>query len=192
MHRKRNLIQRIATYDDKLAFESLLKLYSERLFTYAMVLLKHEALAEEVVSDVWIKLWNNRSRLPEIKQFESYLYKAVRNQAYTYLAKEKVLNETLLSIQDYQQLPIEPASLEPDPFKQLEAHELKEVIKEVINLLPPLGKKAFRMVREEGRSYQESADELGISVNTLKTHLRRATKKLRKQISIRFSEFTLL
>jgi len=192
MHRKSNLIQRIATYDDKLAFESLLKLYSERLFTYAMVLLKKEELAEEVVSDVWLKLWNNRKRLPEITHFESYLYTAVKNQAYTYSAREKVLNGSLQRINDYKELPIEPASLEPDPFRQLEAHELKEVLKEVVNLLPPLGKKAFRMVREEGRSYQESAEELGISVNTLKTHLRRATKKLRKQIRIRFSEFTLL
>lgn len=192
MPRTTNLIQRIATYDDKLAFESLLKLYSERLFTYAMVLLKKEELAEEVVSDVWLKLWNNRKRLTEIKHFESYLYTAIKNQALSYSVKENSLNGSLHRIRDYHHLPIEPASLEPDPFKQLEAKELKEVIKEVTNLLPPLGQKAFRMVREEGRSYQESADALGISVNTLKTHLRRATKKLRKQISIRFSEFTLL
>ncbi|MDW3648730.1 MAG: sigma-70 family RNA polymerase sigma factor [Bacteroidia bacterium] len=192
MPRTTNLIQRIATYDDKLAFESLLKLYSERLFTYAMVLLKKEELAEEVVSDVWLKLWNNRKRLTEIIHFDSYLYTAIKNQALSYSVKENSLNGSLHRIRDYHHLPIEPASLEPDPFKQLEAKELKEVIIEVTNLLPPLGKKAFRMVREEGRSYQESADALGISVNTLKTHLRRATKKLRKQISIRFSEFTLL
>ncbi|MEL6252811.1 MAG: sigma-70 family RNA polymerase sigma factor, partial [Bacteroidota bacterium] len=128
----------------------------------------------------------------EINQFESYLFTSIKNQAYTYSVKESSINYSLKRIGDYSLLSIEPISQEPDPFKQLEAHELREVIKEVVNLLPPLGKEVFRMVREEGRSYQESADELGISVNTLKTHLRRATKKLRQQISIRLSEFTLL
>jgi RNA polymerase sigma-70 factor (ECF subfamily) len=185
----KELLERVSNGNDREAFRLLVEYYSTQLYTYAMVFIKNNELAEEIVSDVWLKIWNSREQLSSIDSMMAYLYTAIKNQAYTYRTRiEK--NPTLVG--DYNFAFESPFIAEQrSPQSSLEERELRDFLNREIEQLPDGCREAFRLVKEEGNSYQEAAKKMNISVNTLKTHLRRAIKRLRlglmKKLSDRIS-----
>lgn len=132
--------------------------------------------AEEIVSDVFIKIWMNREELCIKSSIKAYLYRAVRNQSIDHLrrlSRRKVRQE---------KMPISTDATNDSPEDQLLFCELDEYVQATIRALPPRGQHIFRLSREEGLKYQEIADLLGISIKTVETHMRRSLIFLRSRL----------
>jgi RNA polymerase sigma-70 factor (ECF subfamily) len=165
------LLQHIKV-DDQQALEELFKKYHDRLCGFAFQYVRSFDLTEEVVSDVFLKVWMKRDGLTAHGNFKAYLYTAVRNQAIDYIRKEEELLESLESLQN------ETASNEYQPDEKLMFIEFKNHIEGVINALPPRRRTIFKMSRMEKLTYREIADILSISVHTVQNQMVQAVKQL--------------
>ena len=173
------LIPRIVNNDEQ-AFRQFFHLYSDRLFRFANAILQVPQEAEEVVSDVFLNIWQRRESLGAVKNINTYLYSAVRNTALNYLKKRNALESaaTLEFIDTSSELTV----ISPD--KQLISKENLEAIARVINNLPPACRMIFTLVKEDGLKYQEAADILQLSINTINVQMSIALKKISQQIKI--------
>lgn len=150
--------------------------YSDALYLFAKGILASSPLAEEVVSDVFVKVWQSRHQLSKVANIKSYLYNAVRNQAISYLRKRQ--NE-VVSIEDINHYYFEPVD-KPDDA-ELEEEQLSKIYK-AIDYLPPQTKMVFSLAKIQGLKYKEIAELLNISVKTVDYHVASAVKKICESI----------
>jgi RNA polymerase sigma-70 factor (ECF subfamily) len=149
--------------------------YRVPLYNKALRLLKCHFRAEEAVADVFLKVWANRKALQTCLQLRAYLFAAVHNRCIDYLRKRRA--------EEYyapEQLPVHQL-VSTTPEQDMVSDELKKHLQEAINQLPPKGRTIFRLSREEGLTYSEIAEQLGISVKTVESHMRRSLTNLRHQ-----------
>ncbi len=132
--------------------------------------------AEEIVSDVFIKVWNNREGLKEIQNLRYYLFSSVKNQSLNYLRKKKIDTADIENIFDFL------IQDEENPQWQMEVKELSGRLENVISNLPPKCRMVFQLVREEGMKYKDVAAQLSISENTVEAHLKKATKRIYEEV----------
>ena len=155
------------------AFRQLFDLYADRLHAAVYNYTKSRFVAEELVQEVFIRLWNHRAHLKEVEAPTAYLYRVVFNSINTYL--KRTANER--RILDRAQAWI--SSDQNEPLQQLEANEMGRIITAAVERLPARKKIIYYLSREQGLSYQEIAEQLHISPNTVKNHLVEAMKLLR-------------
>lgn len=166
------LVKKIAEGNSKAFKQFFDKLYP-RLYRLAFYYVRSDVLSEELVSDIFMKLWINRQKLPEIQKLDFYLYQSVKNQSFTYLKKESRLPIADLTTLKSQRIEYnEPESI-------LIARELAVKIEESIADLPDKCEMIFRLVREEGMSYKDVSDLLEISPKTVENQMGIAIKKLK-------------
>ena len=177
----RRLIQLMEKNDGR-AFEDFFNLLYPRFFRYAFLYLKSDVLCEELVSDVFVKLWNVRHKLNKVKQLEFYLFRAVKNQVLTYIKRNA---KHSIGIAEYHQSDLVEYN---SPENLLIASELAEKIEEIISNLPDRCETIFRMVREDGLSYKQVAVLLDISSKTVENQMNTALKKIRKAIEAYFAK----
>ncbi|MBK6282899.1 MAG: RNA polymerase sigma-70 factor [Draconibacterium sp.] len=156
-----------------------MELTSDDLLCFAIGFLKNKEVAEEIVSDVYVKIWNNRSQLESILNLKSYLFICVRNGCLSYLRKIK--NEKIISID----------SISEFQFVQVEGSESdlieKEKIEQIyaaIETLPCKCKMAFTLAKINGLKYKEIAEVLGVTEKTVNNHLVLAVKKITELLNI--------
>ncbi len=172
------IISKIANEDDQVAFRQFFDLYYHRLVNFAYFFLESSVAAEEVVSSVFISLWEKRKSLSNIKRIEAYLFSSTKNKSYNYLRDNK------RSIQ-FKDIDSEDDFLVPifeNPESKLLTEELKVKIIEIIDKLPPKCKMIFTLIREDGMKYKEVAKLLDISVKTVEVQMGRALAKLKNAI----------
>ncbi len=155
-----------------LEFSRLMDIYSDALFLFAKGILSNSQVAEEVVSDVFIKVWETRSRLLEVDNLKSYLYSAVRNQSISFLRSK---NKDIISLEDINHFYFEPVDT---PDEELIAEEKLQNIHKAINYLPAQTKMVFSLAKVQGLKYKEIAEILNISVKTVDYHVASAVKKI--------------
>ncbi len=177
----RQLIKLMEKNDGR-AFEEFFNLLYPRFYRYAFLYVKSDILCEELVSDVFLKLWNIRYKLNDIQQLEFYLFRAVKNQALTYLKRKT--NEPV-EITEYIQSHLIDYR---EPENLLIAAELADKVEEGIASLPDKCQIIFRMVRQDGLSYKQVAVLLDISPKTIENQMNTALKKLRIVIEKYYSE----
>lgn len=168
------LQQRIAHHDDQQAYKLLFTALYPYLFPFAQALVKLKEPAEEVVSDVFIKVWEKRKELPKIENLKLYLYVATRHIAFNYLDKQK--RKPTRPLDGFQHA--ELISVHLDPEQLLITAEMMALLRKAIDLLPPKCKVIFKLVKEDGLKYREVAEVLGISVKTVENQLAIALHKL--------------
>lgn len=140
-------------------------------------------LAETIASDIIFHLWEVRSTLHITTSIRSYLAQSVRNRCINYLNSQVNQRETVLSKGELTDLPVMRYIQSDDyPLGRLLTNELEEEIKAAIERLPEECRRVFRMSRFEEKKNQEIADELGISVNTVKYHMKRALATLQEEL----------
>ncbi len=140
---------------------------------------KSSQIAEELVSDVFFALWENRKQLVEITNFDAYIYRIAKFRVLKYLRDNKTLTV------DLDEVPIELfAFTETTPEDDYISRELIDALNEAIEQLPTKSKLAFKLVREDGMKYKDAAEHLGISVKTLEAQLTYAMKKIAKIFNI--------
>jgi len=162
--------------DNERSFKLLFEHYYPRILRVACYHVKNDELAQEVVMDVFTKLWKYRKKLPEIGNFTNYIFTAVKNQSINYIKKNKVLIE---SLEDHQ-----PSCLIEyvEPEKLFLGRELAKEIESAVSNLPPRCQLIYRMVREDGLKYKEVADALDISLKAVENQLLIAMKRIRKVV----------
>ena len=168
------LQQRIAHYEDQQAYKLLFTALYPYLYPFARALVKTKEPAEELVSDVFIKVWEKRKELGKIENLKLYLYVATRHVALNYLEKEKRKPTNPI---DYF-LHAELISVHLDPEQLLITADMMALLRKAVDQLPPKCKVIFKLVKEDGLKYKEVAEILGISVKTVENQLAIALHKL--------------
>lgn len=155
--------------------EYLFKEYYQALCVHAYRILNNTEVAEDIVQDVFMKLWNKKDQININTSVKSYLYKSTTNTALNYLEKNKVI------VQSDEALEFEPNG-QVAPDLQMSAKQLKSRIDEAINNLPPKCKTIFILSRHEGMKYKQIADHLNISVKTVENQMSIALERIREHI----------
>jgi len=169
----KTLLARISNEDDEKAFKQLFDLYAGRLFHFSMSFLKNKFLAEEAVSDVFFKIWLKRSALVNYENIKAYLFKATYHTSLNYL--DEARRKKVISLDDLDvDLGVDLICPETDLINK----ELKEIIEQAIESLPPRCKLIYKMAKVEQLRYKEIADLLDISVKTIDHQLTIAIKKI--------------
>lgn len=157
--------------------EDLFKAYYDDLTRYAFTIVKQQDEAEDVVQQLFIKLWEKRNDLEIWKDVKSYLFRATYNASINqWKRKQKMQN-----VQELSQVENHVAAhLNSDSVlsKELEAR-----IEEAIQQLPEKCQEVFRLSRFSELSYKEIADKLGISTKTVENHMGKALRIMRKELS---------
>jgi RNA polymerase sigma-70 factor (ECF subfamily) len=164
---------------DQRKFKQLMEATSDDLLWFAIGFLKNKEVAEEIVSDVFVKIWNNRAQLESILNLKSYLFICVRNGCLSYLRTVK--NEKIISIDsisEFQFVQVE------GPENDLIEKEKIEQIYAAIETLPCKCKMAFTLAKINGLKYKEIAEVLGITEKTVNNHLVLAVKKITELLNV--------
>jgi len=170
----RILWSKVCQQSDSKAFEQLFSICYPRLMNFCLLYVRRKEPAEEVVSDIFVKCWLNRSNLQEIQNPEVYLFVAVKNQALNYLKRFSHYHVVSMGEVDTNDM---LNSLYPE--KELERRELHFRMNQAIAALPHQCQVIFRLIKEDGMRYKQVAEILHISPRTVQTQLFRAIAKLR-------------
>jgi RNA polymerase sigma-70 factor (ECF subfamily) len=171
-------IEEIASSDSQTAFQSLFSAYFQRLMRFTSLYLSTPAEAEEVVSDTFLTIWNNRKTLPGITHFDSYIYSIARNKAVSYYRSQHI-EKIMLKEKEIDLF----FQTETTPEEELITKEDINRLNAAINALPSKCKTVFKLVREDNLKYKDVAVILDISVKTVEAHLATAIKKLREALA---------
>jgi len=171
------LIYQLSSKDDERAFEQIYDLFYSKMYATAFQYLKNKPLAEEVVSDVFCRIWKKRKDLDQVKNFESYLFISVRNLSLNYIRNNS--RNTSESFDEQAYRISDPVAL---PDEVMQAHELQDLLEDSVENLPKKCKAIFKMIRFDGLKYKEVASELNISVNTVDTQMRIAMKRISQSL----------
>jgi len=169
----RLLQQAIACFDDTQAYKQLFLLFYPSLVPFAVSIVKSKELAEEIVSDVFMTIWQKRQQLDKVDNLKFYLFTAVKNRCITHLNDSK--NKTAINIDG---VSVEFRSLYHDPEQKMISAEAINKIRTAIQDLPPRCQLIFKLVKEEGLKYKEVAELLQLSVKTIENQMSIAFKKI--------------
>jgi RNA polymerase sigma-70 factor, ECF subfamily len=166
-------------YGSKKAFEYVFKTYYDPLCRYAEEILKDRHQSEDVVETIFIIIWEDRKKLDIHTSFRSYIYRSTYNACLNIIRKRKSESKyraffrnhaTFSKSHDY--------GSSSYPLSEIIEKEMESDISKVIAALPPQCKKIFLMSRVDDLSHQEIADKLDLSVNTVKSQIMSALKKI--------------
>jgi RNA polymerase sigma-70 factor (family 1) len=178
------LLHNIQHRNDESAFKTFYTENAFRLFQFAFAYVRDKELSEEIVNDVFLKLWQNRGRINEIKNINVYLYVAVKNTAFNCLRKNNVKR-----FADIDEISADHFYMSPEQEQILVTGELKKRIEHSIDQLPSKCKLIFKMVKEDGLTNHEVASILNISYKTVTTQLTIALKKLEQLLQPSLKEY---
>ncbi|UGU15441.1 RNA polymerase sigma-70 factor [Sinomicrobium kalidii] len=168
------------------AFELLFKLYYDKLYHIAKSYVRNEQDAEEIVQDVFLKMWERRNN-KEVWT-NNFLYTITKNACLNYLKHQKVVVERARNYYD-KQLSDPLRFITNEAASRLMEEELEQKIRESMAALPEKRRAVFVKSRVEGMKSQEIARQLGISKRTVDTHIYMALKHMRFQLKEFFSVF---
>jgi len=161
------------------SLKALYEKYHEVLYSTALNYLRDEEEAKEIVSDVFIKLWKRRFDSIEINNIDAYLFKVLRNACYDTL-KKKSSKGIFVGLESA--LVNKSKTYTITPENTFISNELLEIMESILNNLPSRQYEAFQLLRIEGKSYKETAVEMGISVSAVEKLINKAVKKLTESL----------
>ncbi len=167
-----------------IAFDALYKNYSKKLFNFAYSILKSQEESENIVQDVFLKLWESRAKVEKDSSVKSYLFSIAYNSTISILRKKIKNNEFIEYLKSLQEPYEEPALI-------YEYKELTDKLHNIVLQLPLRQKEIYILHKEEGLTYQDIAEKLNISINTVENHMSRALKTVRLKLG-NYSLVTLL
>lgn len=163
------LLSLIKTGDHR-ALDSLFRKYYKSLCRFAYYLSNRQDLAEEIVADVFFKIWEKRESISIEKNLRSYLFTATRHTCLNYLKQEKIVMEELHD---------DIVENTPGPEEEFLYQELQNRVSNLISHLPQKRKAIFQLNRFEGFTYNEIAEILSISAKTVENQMGKAIKQLK-------------
>ena len=176
MVKKGYLVRRIKRSDTE-AFRELFEIYQRDIFNFLHFKLGNIEAAEDLLQDVFIKIWERRRQLRENTSIKSFLFTIARHAALNYLRHNRIV----LKFQVEQRIRV---SEEESEYQEFERNEIQQVLMNAITKLPEKSRLPFMMSRFEELTYNEIADRLNISVKTVESHMGRALKLLRESLPV--------
>ncbi len=152
--------------NDKIAFYNLYERYCKRLYGFVLRYIKQKEDAEEILQEVFVKIWESRRKIDANSSFESFLFTVAYNTTISMLRKK--INETkyIKHLKSSQQV-----ITTPDLMNEIDFNELNDRLQLLLNQLTPRQKEIFQLSRDEGLTNDEIAKKLNLSVNTVKKHI---------------------
>jgi RNA polymerase sigma-70 factor (ECF subfamily) len=172
-HNEKILLEQLSIADEE-AFKQLYFLYSSRLYGNLIKLVKSRPVAQEILQDVFMKVWDNRFSIDPDKSFRSYIFRIAENMVFNFYkraSRDKAALQQLILKSSSQYSHIEESIL----FK-----EETLLIRNAIHALPPQRKQVFELCKVEGKSYGEVSRLLGISISTISDHIVKANRFLKE------------
>jgi RNA polymerase sigma-70 factor (ECF subfamily) len=166
----------LLTRKDKAAFEQVFKTHYKNLYAYAFTILKDESEAEEMVQQVFFKLWERSEHLSFSGSIAAYLYKAVHNESLNFLKHQKVKETHRMHVA------YSMKNKSEQPQGKIVGKELEHKFREALNELPEQCRTVFQLSRFEDMKYKEIAGKLDISIKTVENHMGKALKLLRTKL----------
>jgi len=179
------LLIRIAAGSEE-AFASLFHWYRDKVYSVALRLTHSSFIAEEVVQDIFLKLWVKRETLREIDAFEDYLFIMTRNHIFSLLKKMARQQQLVDDLQ------FELPSFENATYSNIISQEIEEIVHQAVELLPAQQKQIYLMSKEQELKRDEIAKLLRISSETVKTHMTRALRHIRAYSKVKLDITTVL
>lgn len=167
------LLVQVATGDQK-AFAELFERYQALVYDFSSRLTRSKIQAEEIVQNVFIRIWLKRAHLVNIENFGAYLNRATRNHSYT--ALKKIAAQTLREVE----LTGQVITGGTDAEHLLLYNDSAKILKTAVDSLPPQRKLVYELCHEQGLKYEEAAAKLNISPGTVHTHMKLALKAIRE------------
>lgn len=157
------------------AFTRLFDHYRGHIYGVAIKFLKSPVLAEEVVQDVFMKVWHNREEMATVKQLNAYLFIMARNFIFDRIKKMsyEVIEERALPKQE---------STADDTEYLVRHHQCQQLLQQVINQLPPQQRQVYQFAKVEGLSHETIAEKMHLSRHTVKKHMAMALQHIRKHL----------
>lgn len=164
-----------AIADTGLEFEQLFKSHFKALYGYAYTILNDDVMAEEVVQNVFCRLWEKREQIAINQSAKAYLYRAVYNESLNYLKHQRVKA-------GYQQHAARNAGTAESAAAPMVHSELQQQLAKALNELPEQCRTIFQKSRFEELKYREIAEEMGLSIKTVENQMGKALKILRSRL----------
>ena len=172
LHNEKELLKCVAEGDEG-AFAKLFAHYRNRVYTIAFKLTRSNIIAEEIVQDVFLKIWQKGPDLPAIKNFNAYLFIVTRNHIYKVL-KDIARNYKVVTLPDEDQV-----LSDSNTADFLVNKEYTLLLQNAIERLPSQQKQVYYLVKDQGFKRDEVAQQLHIQPETVKFHLAQAMKNIR-------------
>ena len=159
--------------DSEYAFQLVFDRYRNTIYKVSMLYVKSPVIAEEIVQDVFLKLWFQRRQLQQIRSLESWLFILAKNLAlnnikkiaHEWTAREKWVKENVFA--------------ENSADTKVLTTEYQQLLQQAVDQLSPQQQQVYKLAREQGRSYEAIGEQLSISPLTVKTHMARALGSIR-------------
>lgn len=161
---------------DEKAFRRLFDHYWDKIYSVAFTLTKSSVFSEEIVQDVFLKIWLRREQLSAVEKFDGFLFTVARNHIFNELRKKTTEQPFVEQLEQYF---VESTAL---PEQMMLVKETKQLIEQAIKQLPEQQRAVYELSRNEGFDYNTIAEQLGISRSTVKNHMTRALQFLRQYL----------
>lgn len=162
--------------DNQSAIEDLFNHYYPRLYNFSKSFLKFDEGIDDILQEVFLKIWRNRKNIKSSDTLNSYIFTITKNlllnELRSRLSNQK-MKENLFKVS---------VAEEYLPFEKIEYEELKKKIAEFIEELPDKQKEIFKMSRNEGLSHKEIAEKMGVSTKTVEYHINQSIKHLKNRL----------
>jgi RNA polymerase sigma-70 factor (family 1) len=179
-HTEKELLAQISAGDEK-AFRALFASYYEQLYRYIFGFIKSKQVSEELVMDVFLKIWLGRDLISQIEKFDAFLFRVAHNKSIDFLrsvARDPKFKDLLLEN-------IQLANnVQSDSPVLMQEYETK--LREAVSLLSPQRKKVYQLSREQDMTHDEIAAQLNLSKHTINNHIVEAQRFIRTYLSKNF------
>ncbi|HRE52484.1 MAG TPA: RNA polymerase sigma-70 factor [Flavitalea sp.] len=175
LHNEDDLLRRLSGGDEA-AFERLYKHYGESMRSFLIRYFKAPEFAEDLSQEIFIKIWENRERISQVQSFRAYLFTVARNHALNVLKRAAKIDAAQGLMIQSMGIPV------TQPDDSLISGEYRQWLHNVLKEMNPNMRQVFQLIRQESRTYDEVAELLGISRNTVKKHMLRSLKIIRTRL----------
>lgn len=182
---EREVLLRIAQ-GDELAFRRLYDRYADKVYTVAFMYMKSVVRSQDITQEIFLKVWTKRTELPEVKQFQDWLFILARNLIVSALRKKNVEYSDAAAAEEE----VVEEYLKPD--RQLDSKEVAALVRDAIGQLPDRQRQVYKMAREDGLKRREIAAELQLSEETVREHMNKALRSIRSYLQKRLLFLLLL
>jgi len=162
---------------DMLAFDQVYEIYSHKLFSFVFKILKDETDADDIVQEVFVKIWESRDKLKDHKLLNSYIFTIAYNHSIS-LIRKRISNKKYMDHLKNSSV----IQTTPTTINEIEYNELASKVEKLIANLPERQKQVYILHREKGLTYPEIAEQMGISKNTVENHMVKALKYLHQNL----------
>lgn len=184
LHTEHELVQKVAVGNEA-AYKELFTRYWDQIYSTALMFTKSPEMSEDMAQEVFARIWVKREKLKEVVRFDDYLFITARNLIFDQLRRKVFTYEHGVYLTEY----FKDADL--TPADNVELKEMEKIIQQGISSLPPQQRTAFCLSRFQGLKHEEIAAQMGISRESVKSHIVRAIATLRKHLGDHAEPMTL-